>query len=880
MSEDRVVSALCNPLVLRGAWLRIDAWYRSGNLAPQPELELWRLHPEAELRKLGAELRTGGWKPTVWQQIPYPKKGARLRHYVLPTVRDQVAFMAHMVLLGPLLDSCVANFAFGNRWYRPIVWDRRKDRPRWEFRPYPLLTNRSYRAYASSHGLYRRVANWTVARMTESPLAKEDYSGAVHHPTDYSSDTLPPWVRESWWPNDGPARRQAAWATLDVELAYPSVQLNRLMRSGIDMLDGFEGLLSRMVIGYTQPVREVLVDAECRREIMRSLVEGLKKVDIDDAGIPRDAWRPYHAAPRLPPNNQGLPTGLAVSGMLLNVALYDTDRSVLKYLEERPAEHRGAFIRFADDMVVLSRSSHGLMDLIEAVWRGLADDKDATLAIPQSASNLYLGFQKISPKPVRKLMRRYLCSQGWTKCGTAGCDDLELRRNPRNPVALAAWWTDGDGDSADGEIGSLRRGIDRSIIRAGQVGPFVTTLVARLSDIARDTLSERFGEGARNRLIQLHDLARLDIEDLQVRADTRRAFAVNRLVRAWLPGGHDEVATALSEIRDSIGYVLHAAPWKYSLWRAVVRAGARRPPDGTEKTKNDDVAGAWLSAQLRRIAHHTTQPSDPTSWAQNWPEEGAGNGHDRHSAWRTLYLSFHRTAFWQALADVLRALWQHEFRLRRSHAGNAGPPPWWWIVRAVPEGGHSGVREFLSALDQWVDILYPSETPPDLTAWSWELDQLVAATIASQPALQVAEAWRRCVRPDECLMVPERLSSPAVERTMAILRYCDRVSPRRTWPHYLNELALAHVRLAGRDEGLGQLLFPRGKRPRIVGSKSDLTHTLMMGVALGCSEDVDRDLAAAVLQATGGVQNAHRDSSTLREYGSARRIVLGSGKLR
>ena len=111
MSEKAAREALSHPLVLRGAWLRVDAWYRGGDLAAEPELSLWRLHPEAKLRQLGAALRAGTWAPSEWPQIPYPKKGARLRHYVLPTVEDQVAFMAHLVLLGPLFDSCVANFA-------------------------------------------------------------------------------------------------------------------------------------------------------------------------------------------------------------------------------------------------------------------------------------------------------------------------------------------------------------------------------------------------------------------------------------------------------------------------------------------------------------------------------------------------------------------------------------------------------------------------------------------------------------------------------------------------------------------------------------------------------------------------------------------------
>ena len=107
---------LWHPLVLKGAWMRVEGLlYRSGNLAPEPELSPWRLHPEPELRKLGSALREDTWRPSRWPQVPYPKKGACLRH-VLPTVRDQVAFMAHLVLVGPLMDSRIPNFVFGNRW--------------------------------------------------------------------------------------------------------------------------------------------------------------------------------------------------------------------------------------------------------------------------------------------------------------------------------------------------------------------------------------------------------------------------------------------------------------------------------------------------------------------------------------------------------------------------------------------------------------------------------------------------------------------------------------------------------------------------------------------------------------------------------------------
>ena len=444
--------------------------------------------------------------------------------------------MAHMILLGPLLDSCLENFAFGNRWYRPLVWNRRAHPAGWEFRPYPLLTNKTYRPFASSHGLYRRVANWTVARMTTAQLGKEDYGGAVHHPDDYSSETLPPWVHNEWWRGGESEGQRAAWATLDVELAYPSVRLDRLLRSGVAMLECVADQLGDLVIGYPYPIQEVLSDPVCRRRIFRHLVEGLQRVEFDSHNVCRDAWRPFHAAPELPPDNKGLPTGLAVSGMLLNVALHDTDRSVLEYLREQSPERRGAFVRFADDMVVLSRSTRGLVDLIEAVWRGLTNDHDAKLAACRSESNLYLGFGKISPKPVRQLVERYLCAQGWEHCKV--CDQLKPGDDIQDLVSLGVWW--GRAGNVGQEEVTLQLAVDRSMVGPEEVGPFVTTLVTRLSDIARDTLSERFGEGARNRLVQLHDLARLDIDDRQVRADTRQAFAVNRLVRAWLPGDHDE----------------------------------------------------------------------------------------------------------------------------------------------------------------------------------------------------------------------------------------------------------------------------------------------------------------------------------------------------
>ena len=869
-----MLKALSHPIILWGAWLRVDTWYQSGNLAPQPELSRWRLHPEAELRVLRAELQTGAWQPSQWQQLPYPKKGSCLRHYVLPTVRDQVAFMAHMVLLGPLLDDLVENFAFGNRWYRPIAWDRRQSPAQWVHRPYPLLTNSIHPPYARSHGLFRRAAHWTVARMTGASVEHEDYGGPIQHPDDYHTESLPAWTRGDWWSTEEGTNGRACWAALDVELAYPSVPLDRLRMGLSEMLSQYDRNLEPLGTlwnGYPGSIVRALADHDTRQDIGMHLVDALEQVHVESETIPRDAWRPFHASPTLPPQkDQGLPTGLAISGMLLNVVLYRTDRSVMQHLCSQQGDQRGAIVRFADDMYVLSRSPSGVLALIEAVWRGLSDDDDARLAVPGSKSNLYLNFTKVRPAAMRVVIEQFLEEHAWERC--EDCGHLLPSRESRTPKTLDDWWT---AREADKDFHQIRDAVERSTIGRNEVGPFVTTLVARLSDIGRDTLAERFGEGAKGRLVQLHELARFDIDDEQVAADTRRTFAVNRLVRAWLFPDEDRARTALSDIRDSVAHVLHKTPWKFALWGTVVRAAARRPI-GQNLQEGDDEAKSWLSNQLRRVGY-TPNTVTPESWMHTWPEECANEVHGADPSWRALSLSFHRAAFWHALANVLQELWRHHDRVEHPHIGTSGPSPRSWAVRAVPEGLHGHVAKFLGALDRWVDVLYPqSLSGPDLIAWSWELDQFVGAVLASGRRFDVADAWRHCDRPGEILMIPATLPWLQAPRTAAILERCGRRRPWHGRARFLDYSALAHVQLGGQDHRLGKLLFPLARSPRILNNRRDPRHAVAIGMSLGCSGDISPDLISRLVpEPEENVRILQKDTLALLEYSRARRILLG-----
>ncbi len=879
--------------------MRVDSWYRSGELAPQPELARWRLDPEAMLRKLGKELRDGDWKPARWRQVPYPKKGARLRHYVMPTVRDQVAFMAHMVALGPILDSQVANFAYGNRWYRPIAWNRRSDCPRWEYRPYPVLTDKVYLSYARSHGLFRRVAHWTVARMTNAMPPADQRPDRPHQPEDYEVVGLPPWTREDWWKEETDPLR-AFWAALDIELAYPSVRISRLvaameqaLRRPIMPLGSF-GVTeipmdetSQSVVlfdGCPNSVLEALAIADVRVEIGYRLTRALGEVTLNSGGIPSDAWCPPHNHP-LPKvardRYEGIPTGLAISGILLNVAFLESDRLIAEYLDQTWGETRGGIVRFVDDMYVLSRSSGGLLSLIEAVHGAYSGTGQPSLATPNEDSNICISLKKIKPGAVQKVVREYLLMNGWYQCEK--CEQPLPRPGKHAAIDLVDWWAM---ETNKEEPSHHHKALEQVAIDRGDIGPFVTTLVERLSDMGTDTLRQRFGDGARDHLSRLHELACFDIDDEQVRADTRRTFSANRLVRAWLPSTRQagEQHRMLREIRETIGFVLDRTPWKFVLWRALVRGAARRPLEDSETgTNSDQEATKWLQNKLRRIACVENR-HDSAAWLNAWPEVDEEDGHarDRTDRWRDLYLSFLRSAFWCALAQVIRELKRHAARAALGERDSWVPSPAFWTTRAVKEGDHARVADSLGRIDEWLEVLYPTECENDIAARPWELDEFVGAVLAVHSTVELAEAWRSTAGPGFSLRVPATPRLKEMPRAAELLSRTGRLQPSGTRKKLLLDYAtLANVSLGHWSDELGDVLFPASQLSCISQAQDDARGTLAAGIALGCFDWIDSSLAErAIPSIHNNADGLECDVLLLHDYACARRVIGGQRAIR
>lgn len=873
--------------------MRIDEWYRGGNIAPEPELSAWRLDPERHLRDLRESLLNEDWRPSEWLQLPYPKKGKRLRHFVWPTVKDQVAFMVHMTLLAPIIDNRLQNFVFGNRWYRPVLWKRPEKK--WHPLPYPLLTRRAYLPYAREHGMYRRVASWTVSRMTGAPTEEIDHKGGVR-PEDYDEKFLPEWVRRAWWTPNPDSCDRAYWAALDLELAYPSVRLSYLRRCLSDVLD--PPVKVDLFNGYPDCAIDAVSDDSARAVLADQLGAALQAVRIRTGSIPDASWKPAHARPQLFPEKDdvGIPTGLAVSGILLNVVLFPSDCGIKHYLNRTRGGDRGAILRFADDMYVFSRSPRGVLALMEVVAREVARPRDVPWLPKESPdesnrhlgllssradvkmaseSNLYVNLEKIRPTVVKEIVDEVRKAEGWRKCPK--CEVLQQSGTPLKTASVDGWWRRFGNRP---EYATMWKEWERLSVAPASVGPFVTALVERMSEIGWGGLRERFGEGAWDRLGRLEELARFDIDDEQVRPDTRRSFAVNRLVNAWLPDDDAKAREGLEKMRNAAEQVLSSTPWKFSLWTAVVRAAARVLHDKTDsrphgKRRRGQEGGAWLEKQLRLIARPSV---DEDLWAAPWPEN-VHDQHDRGPGWTDLYLSFHRASFWQGVRNALQALWAHRGRVERAAFGDVsrpGAPPDSWCYRAIPEGRHGDAIELLGDTGRWIRVLYgDGDEGARLAERPWELDQLVAAVLAAVPRSDAAEAWSRCASPSNLLCVPFDLPRLGVQ-TERLLQVTGRLRPRLTRAVPLGRGALEHLTLSGRDPRLGETLYPGG-RPYVQNWKSDRAGIVRMGQELGCGSNIDAETMALPWGTPEGVaREVISDPFHLRDYGAVRRTILGS----
>ncbi|WP_298243534.1 hypothetical protein [uncultured Bradyrhizobium sp.] len=349
----RFIDLVLLPENLIWAWRKARHLYQASDaLHDQAEVAAFELNLDAELGRMSREIRQGKFRTTPIRLLPQPKRPdsdgkPRMRQSFQLAVRDQVAWIAIVNVIGPSLDRLMPSWSYGHRLYRSAWYDN-SDSVHHHLRigPYRHTTSNLYRKFKHSWPLFRRHVSLTARKMATGSINVDELDQgdqqALYHAIEFSkvTDRLS-YLEDNFWNFRGLERAGANlyYASFDLEKFYPSIRLASI-----------SAVLDRYLPEFSS-------DSD-----FRTFVERMLQFEVRTDGL-SDSMKAAVDPPTLSGQFSGLPTGLMVAGFLANVALLPVDHDVETDVS---AKRDFAQFRFVDDHSILAFSFETLVERIEA----------------------------------------------------------------------------------------------------------------------------------------------------------------------------------------------------------------------------------------------------------------------------------------------------------------------------------------------------------------------------------------------------------------------------------------------------------------------------------------------------------------------------------
>jgi hypothetical protein len=300
------------------------------------------------------------------------------------------------------------------------------------------------------------------------------------------------------------------------------------------------------------------------------------------------------------------------------------------------------------------------------------------------------------------------------------------------------------------------------------VSQFITTAVREMSATADAAIDEIAGAPAFERLERLIDLATRTDEDLEVAADARSSFAVNRIASSpWLStdinidGRVCSPDWCVERIQQTAEEVLRRYPHRIRLWRPILVIALRSEiwekgkggdwlqhiltmirwegdleKGALEENTGPDISGHSLTALLEYCEHLgyiDPQTREQTAAALQEVKDlllsipdDAVKRREQHRRVRT---SFLRACFWREWTWLVRLLQNAVTN------GNVSRSPW---LQEVAGKGFRSALAWLSDFGRWAKMLYASPSDPhywpiEPFLWWWEAEAVRLAMLAVTP---------------------------------------------------------------------------------------------------------------------------------------------------
>lgn len=343
------LSQVCDQLNMRWAWEKVKRASVPGDIwIDEAEIAAFEVHLGRELQRLADDLRSRKFRMSPIRPMAFPKNpdgegNPRVRQYFHFTVRDQVAWVAVVNVLGRFVDERMPVWSYGNRLFRS-AWIEEDDlgKKLRKIGPYRHSSGRIYRPFQQAWPLFRRHVALAVSAAAHGHERVDNLDGDEREELDlqrrmHKADRCP-FVLADYWtclPTDT-NKSDIYWASVDLEKFYPSIPLTACVDA----------------ISQSVP-------AELRFEVQQ-LLKTLTQLSLDLEGW-TDTELKHIELDESRKTFRRIPTGLMVSGFLANAALLKVDQEVQKSLPFGRVAH----FRYVDDHVILAKTFEELVSWID-----------------------------------------------------------------------------------------------------------------------------------------------------------------------------------------------------------------------------------------------------------------------------------------------------------------------------------------------------------------------------------------------------------------------------------------------------------------------------------------------------------------------------------
>jgi hypothetical protein len=366
------------------AWEKAKNTYRPGDIwFNELEVAAFEANIAEELACISRDILSGNFNLGYISPVPFPKgkngDGPRTRQTFWISVRDQVAWLAIVNIIGGLADAKMPFWSYGNRLYLSIFFQNNEEgkaEPRYGY--YRNTTKNLFRKWTQSWPLYRRHINITARLLskTKASVSKDLEVEEVNlianndnlennHPLKNS------YIQTDYWTRG--KKGELYWAGIDLEKFYQSINVDLI-------LSNFKTYLP----------------AEHFSEELYKLLGRMLDFKIDYGDWPEADLRQINLETKQEAYPH-LPTGLFVAGFLANVAMLKIDESVgEKLMENKNIAH----FRYVDDHVILSNNFDALVDWIESynliiLESGLGSVFNQNKTEPEALGNYFKEYQEL-----------------------------------------------------------------------------------------------------------------------------------------------------------------------------------------------------------------------------------------------------------------------------------------------------------------------------------------------------------------------------------------------------------------------------------------------------------------------------------------------------